>query len=35
MTYIKIIMCDDMHWQQGKFAFILDNFDNVEEIMIL
>ena len=24
-----------MHWQQGKFAFILDNFDNVKEIMIL
>ena len=27
-----------MHWQQHKFAFILDNFDNLfldEEIMIL
>ena len=21
--------CDDVHWQQDKFAFILDNFDNV------
>ena len=24
-----------MRWVQGKFAFILDNFDNVEEIMVL